>query len=44
VQLWVPDVRVPAFIAAARKQSKAVAKSSFEKADQEFIDSRATQW
>ncbi len=39
VQIWVPDVRAPAFITAARKQAKAVAASRAEKADQEFIDS-----
>jgi hypothetical protein len=39
VQIWVPDVRAPAFIAAARKQAKAVASSRSEKADQAFIDS-----
>ncbi len=39
VQIWVPDVRAPAFKAAARKQAKAVATSRFAKADQEFVDS-----
>jgi hypothetical protein len=39
VQIWVPDVRAPAFTAAARKQAKAVASSQSEKADQAFIDS-----
>jgi Protein of unknown function (DUF3018) len=38
VQIWVPDVRARAFIAAARKQSRAVAASSAEGADQAFID------
>jgi hypothetical protein len=38
VQIWVPDVRTPAFIAAARKQSRAVAASAGERADQAFID------
>jgi hypothetical protein len=38
VQIWVPDVRAPAFIAAARRQAKAVAASRSEKADQGFID------
>jgi hypothetical protein len=38
VQVWVPDVRARTFIAAARKQSRAVAKSDYERADQEFID------
>ena len=38
VQVWVPDVRAKTFIAAARKQSRAVAKSEYEREDQEFID------
>ena len=38
VQIWVPDVRAKSFIAAARKQSRAIAKSDYERADQGFID------
>jgi regulator of protease activity HflC (stomatin/prohibitin superfamily) len=38
VQIWVPDVRARSFIAAARKQSKAVAASKYAKTDQRFID------
>lgn len=38
VQVWVPDVRARSFIAAARKQSRAIAKSDYDRADQEFID------
>jgi hypothetical protein len=38
VQIWVPDVRAKSFIAAARKQSRAIAKSDYEHADQGFID------
>jgi hypothetical protein len=38
VQIWVPDIRTRAFIAAARKQSRAVAASSREAEDQDFID------
>jgi Antitoxin MazE-like len=34
----VPDVRAPSFIAAARKQAKAVAASRYAKKDQAFID------
>jgi regulator of protease activity HflC (stomatin/prohibitin superfamily) len=37
-QIWVPDVRTRAFIAAARKQSKAVAASKHAQVDQRFID------
>jgi hypothetical protein len=39
IQIWVPDVRTRAFVAAARKQAKAVAASHFDTADQTFIDS-----
>jgi Protein of unknown function (DUF3018) len=39
VQIWVPDVRSRSFVAAARKQSTAVAKSRYANADQRFIDS-----
>jgi hypothetical protein len=38
IQIWVPDVRAPSFIAAARKQAKAVAASRHAKKDQSFID------
>ncbi|HEY0747642.1 MAG TPA: antitoxin MazE family protein [Steroidobacteraceae bacterium] len=38
VQIWVPDVRAKSFVAAARKQSRAIAKSDFQAADQGFID------
>jgi hypothetical protein len=38
VQIWVPDVRAKSFVAAARKQSRAVAQSNHEHADQVFID------
>jgi antidote-toxin recognition MazE-like antitoxin len=38
IQIWVPDVRAPAFAAEAHRQSLAVAKSRRAKADQDFID------
>lgn len=38
VQIWVPDVRARSFVAAARKQSRAVAASKRAAADQDFID------
>jgi len=38
IQIWVPDLRSPAFVAEARKQSLAVAKSPYAKEDQDFID------
>jgi surfactin synthase thioesterase subunit len=39
IQIWVPDVRAPAFRSAARRQSLAVAASSHGRDDQAFIDS-----
>jgi hypothetical protein len=38
IQIWVPDVRSPAFKAEAHRQSLAVAQSSHEDEDQAFID------
>jgi hypothetical protein len=38
VQIWVPDVRSPAFRAQAHSQSISVAASASARADQAFID------
>ena len=38
VQIWVPDVRSKSFARAAHRESLAVAKSRYAKADQEFVD------
>ena len=38
LQIWVPDVRAPAFRAAAHHQSQAVAASAHAHDDQAFID------
>lgn len=38
VQIWVPDVRAPEFIAAAHQQSVAIASSENEADDQAFVD------
>jgi len=38
VQIWVPDVRSPAFKTEAHRQSLAVARSSHAAEDQAFID------
>ena len=38
VQIWVPDVRSPAFRAQAHSQSLAVAASTSAREDQAFID------
>jgi hypothetical protein len=39
IQIWVPDVRAPAFRSAAHRQSVAVAASSHAHDDQAFVDS-----
>lgn len=39
IQVWVPDVRDPAFSSEAHLQSSTVASSPQAVADQEFIDS-----
>ena len=38
IQIWVPDVRSPAFRAQAHLQSLAVAHSTVADSDQAFID------
>jgi surfactin synthase thioesterase subunit len=38
IQVWVPDMRSPAFVTEAHRQSLAVADSSHAKQDQSFID------
>lgn len=38
VQIWVPDVRAPEFIAEAHRQSVAIATSDNEADDQAFVD------
>jgi len=38
IQIWVPDVRSPAFRAEAHRQSLAVARSPYEPDDRAFID------
>jgi hypothetical protein len=43
IQIWVPDVRAPAFRSEAHRQSLAVAKSSSARADQAFIDA-VSEW
>ncbi len=38
IQIWVPDMRSPAFAAEAHRQSLAVAKSPHARQDQDFIN------
>ena len=44
IQIWVPDVRSPAFKAEARRQSRLVAASRHEAEDQAFIDAISEPW
>jgi hypothetical protein len=43
IQIWVPDMRSPAFVSQAHRQSLAVAKSRHAKEDQAFIDA-VSEW
>ena len=43
VQIWVPDVRAPEFVAAAHEQSVAIAGSEFEAEDQAFVDAISSE-
>src|SRR6266852_5494556 len=43
IQIWVPDPKSPYFAAEARRQSRLIAESPYEKEDQAFIDS-ITDW
>ena len=38
IQIWVPDVRSPEFVAEAHRQSRAVARSKSAADDQAFVD------
>jgi len=38
IQIWVPDVRSPAFRLEAHRQSLAVATDAYTREDQAFID------
>jgi hypothetical protein len=42
IQIWVPDVRAPAFRSEAHRQSLAVAASLSAHEDQAFIDAVST--
>ena len=42
IQIWVPDVRAPKFVAEAHRQSAAIAASEQENDDQAFVD--AVSW
>ncbi len=38
IEIWVPDMRSPSFVAEAHRQSLAVARSPHAREDQDFID------
>jgi len=38
IQIWVPDVRAPEFVAEAHRQSALIAANEHEADDQAFID------
>jgi Protein of unknown function (DUF3018) len=38
IQLWVPDVRLPAFVFEAHRQSALVARNRSEREEQDLID------
>ncbi len=44
VQIWVPDVRAPEFVAAAHQQSAAIAAGEHEADDQQFVDAISVDW
>ncbi len=44
IQIWVPDVRAPEFIAEAHRQSAAVAAGEGEADDQTFVDAISWDW
>ncbi len=44
LQIWVPDVRAPEFIAEAHRQSVAIATSEREADDQAFVDAISSGW
>jgi hypothetical protein len=39
IQIWVPDVRSPAFLAEAHRQARAVAGSAYAAEEQAWVDS-----
>jgi hypothetical protein len=43
IQIWVPDVRSRSFAREARRQSRLVATSRFERAEQAFLDA-ISEW
>jgi hypothetical protein len=44
LQIWIPDVRAPEFVAEAHRQSVAIATSELEVDDQAFVDAISSPW
>lgn len=44
IQIWVPDVRAPEFVAEAHRQSALIAASEHEADDQAFVDAISVDW
>jgi hypothetical protein len=44
LQIWVPDVRAPEFIAEAHRESVAISMSEREADDQAFVDAISSPW
>jgi len=44
LQIWVPDVRAPEFVAEAHRQSVAIAANEREADDQAFVDAISSPW
>ncbi|HEY7961802.1 MAG TPA: antitoxin MazE family protein [Solirubrobacteraceae bacterium] len=44
LQIWVPDVRAPEFIAEAHRQAVAIATSERDADDQAFVDAISSPW
>jgi hypothetical protein len=44
LQIWVPDVRAPEFIAEAHRQSLTIATSEHEADDQAYVDAISSAW
>jgi hypothetical protein len=44
LQIWVPDVRAPEFVAEAHRQSVAIAASEREADNQAFVDALSSPW
>ena len=44
IQIWVPDVKAPEFVAEAHRQSAAIAASEHETDDQAVVDGISVDW